>query len=253
MTHGGADVLTLCYHAVSPTWPAVLAVRPETLAAQLRDVVRRGYVGATLTEALERPPARRVVVVTFDDGFRSVLEPARPVLAEVGLPGTVFAVTAFPGSSRPLSWPGVSHWLTTPHAGELTSLSWPELRELADAGWEVGSHTHTHPHLTQTDDETLAGELAGSRAICERELGRPCRTLAYPYGDADGRVVRAAEQAGYAAAAAMPGRFGRPRALIWPRVGVYRRDGLGRFRLKTWPAARLARDTRLVRRLRRKP
>ena len=72
---------------------------------------------------------------------------------------------------------------------ELAVMGWGELARLAEVGWEIGSHTRTHPGLPRLDDEPLRDELEGSRAEVEEHLGRPCRSLAYPYGDLDGRVA----------------------------------------------------------------
>jgi hypothetical protein len=66
------------------------------------------------------------------------------------------------------------------------------LRELADRGWETRSHTRSQPRLTALGDRPLQGELRGSRADCEENLGRPCRPLAFRYSDFDAGVVRAA-------------------------------------------------------------
>jgi peptidoglycan/xylan/chitin deacetylase (PgdA/CDA1 family) len=124
-------------------------------------------------------------------------------------------------------------------------MSWDQLGELAEAGWEIGSHTRTHPHLTTLDDETLREELVRSREEVEQRLGRACPTLAYPYGDHDERVVQAAGAAGYTAAGTLPGRLPRPRPLAWPRVGVYRGDDERRFRLKVSRGMRRLRGSRL--------
>ena len=233
-----ADVLVLCYHAVSERWPADLAVTPGALEEQLTDLVGRGYRGATFREAMESPPARRTVAVTFDDAYRSVAELALPILDRLGLPGTVFVPTDFPGSSGPMAWPGIDGWLGGPHEHELVGLSWPELERLADAGWEVGSHTCSHPRLTRLDGAALARELRESRAECEARIGEPCLSLAYPYGDVDARVAAAARDAGYRFAAGLPeGRYVRD-PLAWPRVGVYAGDSLARFRRQTSPSTR---------------
>jgi peptidoglycan/xylan/chitin deacetylase (PgdA/CDA1 family) len=233
-----SDVLVLCYHAVSERWDADLSVRPEELERQLGMLSRRGYRGATFQRAVSDPPARRTVAVTFDDAYRSVIRLARPILDRLGFPGSVYVPTAFAGSERPLSWPGIDQWTGTEHEHELVPMTWDELRELADAGWEVGSHTRTHPHLTELGDEELASELRDSRAECADAMRRPCETLAYPYGDVDERVVAAARAAGYTQAAALPGRWHEPRPLEWPRVGVYYPDAPWRFRLKASPLAR---------------
>jgi peptidoglycan/xylan/chitin deacetylase (PgdA/CDA1 family) len=236
-----ADVLVLCYHAVSPTWPAPLSVTPDALDRQLARLVDRGYRGATFTEAVLAPPARRTLAVTFDDAFRSVLDAAKPILDRHGLPGTLFVPTDWPGRDEPMRWPGIERWLGTEHEHELRALSWEEIGALAAAGWEIGSHTCSHPHLPRLDDATLAHELDRSRATIERRLGRACTALAYPYGSVDARVERAAATAGYAAAAALPRLLYPPRPLCWPRTGVYHDDTPGRFRLKASPALRRAR------------
>jgi len=232
------DVLVLCYHALSPTWPAQLSTTPERFAAQLGHLQRRGWHATTFLDAVQAPRGRRTLAVTFDDAFRSVATLAKPILDELGWPATLFVPTAYPERAGVLSWPGVDQWHDGPHAEELAVLTWPEISELADAGWEIGSHTRTHPRLTTLDDEALSGELQGSRADCEQRLGRPCPTVAYPYGDVDARVVAAAVDAGYEAAAALPSRFNDDRRHEWPRVGVYNKDGLGRFRLKVWRGRR---------------
>lgn len=90
--------MVLCYHAVSETWPAKIAVKPDQLEEQLRLLLRRGYSGATFTEAATAPANGKLLAVTFDDAFRSVLEYAFPILSRLGLPGTVFVPTSFPGS-----------------------------------------------------------------------------------------------------------------------------------------------------------
>jgi len=235
------DVLVLCYHAVSEDWRAVLSVRPDALERQLESLVRRGYRGATFSQAVTGPTAERTLAVTFDDAFRSVGELAQPILSRLGLPGTVFVPTRFPDSGRPLGWPGMEDWADAPPAGELEALSWSELRELAEGGWEIGSHTRSHPRLTTLQDGELDEELAGSRRECEQRLGRACASIAYPFGDVDARVVQAARAAGYVTGAALPPRAHRVRPLEWPRVGVYPVDDPRRFAVKTSPTVRRVR------------
>jgi peptidoglycan/xylan/chitin deacetylase (PgdA/CDA1 family) len=241
-----SNVLVLCYHAISPDWPADLSVTPERFEEQLELLVRRGYTGATFERALTEPPARRTLAVTFDDAYQSVLELALPIMRRLGLPGSVYVPTDFPGRPGPMAWDGIDRWLGGPHEHELSCLGWEQLGELAEAGWEVGSHTRSHPHLTRLEHGDLAAELEGSRAACEEGLGLPCRSIAYPYGELDDRVVQAARAAGYSVGAALPeGRFPAPVPLDWPRVGVYNGDDLRRFRLKVSPLLRRVRASPL--------
>jgi len=103
------------------------------------------------------------VVVTFDDAYRSVLGVSYPILAQLGLPDTVFVPTRFAGRDEPMPWPGIDEWLGGTHERELYPLGWDELRRLGEAGWEIGSHTVSHPKLTQVDEPTLAPSCASRR------------------------------------------------------------------------------------------
>lgn len=96
------------------------------------------------------------------------------------------------------------------------------LRALDPAVVEIGSHSRSHPQLSQLDDAALDSELRGSKDDLESWLGRPVRHFAYPSGDHDPRVVAAVKRAGYAsawtteprAAAASDDAFRMPRVAI---------------------------------------
>ena len=88
-------------------------------------------------------------------------------------------------------------------------------------------------------------ELVDSKAECEDWLGRPCRSLAYPYGDHDARIVRATRRAGYSAAGTLPGRFEAFDVMQYPRVFVSRADTSLRFAVKTAALTLLARRSAL--------
>ena len=229
--------LLLAYHAVG-SWSPALAIPEPALRAQLSLLRRRGYVGLTAAEAERRRqegtlPAR-AVVVTFDDGFRSVLL-AKPILEELGFPATVFVVTSFVESGAPLRWPGLEQ--------SEESLGWCELELLREAGWEVGSHTATHPLLPDLDDADLERELLDSHATIQKRLGS-CETLSYPYGRADERTFAAAARAGYLAAFTL-GRAHRPdEPLHRPRLGLRTADLGLTLRLRLSTGAALARRSR---------
>lgn len=243
------DLLVLCYHAVSDTWPAPLSVTPEALDHQLATLVARGYRGRRFTEAVIEKPTQPTLVVTFDDGYRSVLEQAKPILDRHGLPGTLFVPTDWPADPRPMRWPGIDRWLGGPFEGELRQLGWDEVRGLAATGWEIGSHTCSHPHLTTLSDGDLDRELTVSRSQIEDRLQAPCTSIAYPYGDIDDRVESATRRAGYVAAAALPHVMYRGRPLRWPRTALYHDDTSSRARLKISPTVRRIRASEPVRRL----
>jgi peptidoglycan/xylan/chitin deacetylase (PgdA/CDA1 family) len=240
------DVMVLCYHAVSPSWAAALSIAPASLDAHVGYLVDRGWRPETFSDAVLGTSPGKVLSVTFDDAFASVKQHALPILRKHGVVATVFAPTAFMEGHANLDWAGVDHWKRTPDATEMRAMDWADLTELVDAGWEVGSHTCTHPHLTQLEGEALARELGESRELCTDRLGRPCRAIAYPYGDMDARVVAAAAAAGYETGARLSRDLRAEGPLKFPRVGIYHPDDWRRFRTKVATPVRRLRATSLA-------
>lgn len=216
------DVLVLCYHGVA-RGSRHGEVTPEALRAQLTHLAARGYRWTTFTDAMLSSEPERFAAITFDDGIASAVEHGLPILEEFGAPGTMFLTVEM------LGWGG-----RVDAAGAA---------RLAERGWEIGSHTMTHPVLTNADDETLESELSQSKRALEQLTGCPCTAVSYPTGRCDERVVAVAESAGYLAGAALEGATAaRPGPLAWPRVGVRGDDGLHVFRLKCSRAVRHARS-----------
>jgi peptidoglycan/xylan/chitin deacetylase (PgdA/CDA1 family) len=234
------DDLVLCYHAVTDGWPHELSVGPDALGEQVESLVRRGYRGVPFSEIGRGDGRVRRLAVTFDDGYVSVHDEALPVLERLGVPGTVFLPTDWVGRAEPMSWDGIADAAAGPHADALRCLTWEQAAALVDRGWEMGSHTCSHPRLTRCDDDALARELRASREVLAGRLGA-CPTIAYPYGDVDARVMEATRAAGYALAGALPARWHRPDPMAWPRVGVWRDDPPWRFRVKASPLVRRVR------------
>ena len=125
------------------------------------------------------PLPKRPVVVSFDDGYLSHYTHAKPVLQELG-------------------WPGVLYLeLKSVGPGGLTE---HQIRSLIKAGWEIDSHTLTHPDLTTLDDAALEHELVESRRELRTRFGVKADFFAYPAGRYDERVKAAVKAAGYKAA-----------------------------------------------------
>lgn len=142
------------------------------------------------------------VTLTFDDGERSVATRALPVLRREGMTAAIFVTTG---------WIGTEGYVTP-----------DDLRELAAAGWTVGTHGVTHRYLSDLDDTSLRDELVQSRDALTLILGRPPRHMALPGGRADDRVALAAREAGYRSlstsqlgrASAKPDPFAMPRLTV---------------------------------------
>ena len=130
-----------------------------------------------LSDSLPRQitPPERSLVITFDDGYRSVYEHAFPVLQRYGMTATVFLATGNGKTKRLPSMDGRS------------MLSWHEIKEMHRSGIAFGGHTLTHPDLTQLRPELAETEVVGGKRIIEDALGSKVDTFAYPFGRYDKR------------------------------------------------------------------
>ncbi len=120
-----------------------------------------------------RPFPARTVGITFDDCYRDNLAAAQ-VMRDHGLPATFFIPTGYVGTTEVFPWDA--------HLPRMANLSWEELRQLTDMGFEVGSHTVTHPDLSRVPLDVVRRELTVSRQELEQRLDRRVRWFAYPFG-----------------------------------------------------------------------
>lgn len=159
-------------------------VTPVEFAAQMQLLHDLGYQTITVTqlarairEGADLP--KRPVVISFDDGQASVYFNAFPIMRAYGYVGTLYLV---------------GNYLDTPQ-----HLSVAQVRELAAAGWEVGSHSLTHADLSVRSD-LLYSEVRLSRLRLEEALGLPVQTFAYPYGRMSDAALNSVRVHGYSAA-----------------------------------------------------
>ena len=174
---------------------------------------------------------RKFLQVTFDDAFKNVVN-GLPVLERLKIPSTVFACADYANDGRPLDVPRLADEAVS-NPEHLATMTWDDLRALAERGVEVGSHTLTHRACPGSPITSLIASFASHGHSIQDQLGRPCRYFAYPWGEHDDRVRTATETAGYEAAFALRGGadWRDPDAL--PRIDIYRNDHLVRATLKT--------------------
>jgi peptidoglycan/xylan/chitin deacetylase (PgdA/CDA1 family) len=175
-----APILT--YHSLDDSG-SVISLRPALFRRHMEVLRERGFQGITLRELLaawdgEAAPSGRPVVLTFDDGLRTAVTEAAPVLREMGFRATVFAVAGRSGGDN--RWPGQAAW--APREDLLTSA---DLRDLARAGWEVGAHGLTHASLDGLGAAARHEEVVTSKSVLEEQIGAEVTAFAYPYGAAD--------------------------------------------------------------------
>ena len=174
----------LVYHALgdpppSEPYPGLYVPRHE-FREEMAWLAAKGYQGVTLDE-VERAWYRggtlpaKPVVITFDNGYPEQVRFAPSVLDSYG-------------------WPGVLFEITKDH------LSPPYIRPIIARGWEVGSHSATHPDLTQLSGAGLAEEVAGSRRFLQRTYHVPSDNFCYPSSIYDSSTIAAVRAAGYVGA-----------------------------------------------------
>jgi peptidoglycan/xylan/chitin deacetylase (PgdA/CDA1 family) len=217
--------LILMYHLVGTVGhdPNQLCVTPGRFAEQMSWLRRHGLRGVSVSALLaahRAGHARRLVGLTFDDGYADIAETAVPVLHEHGFTATVFVL--------PGRFGGVNDW---DEGTPWPLLSRPQIAGLARAGMEIGSHTATHAALADAAPEVLDAEVAGSRHALASLTGQPVRGFAYPYGSVGGPARDAVRHAGYDYACAV-GPAGHPGPYALPRIYAGQADGPARLAAK---------------------
>jgi peptidoglycan/xylan/chitin deacetylase (PgdA/CDA1 family)/GT2 family glycosyltransferase len=189
-------VPVLTYHSISDEPPEAIhrwSVSPGRLRTHLSALRQEGFTGLTVTELLAcyrggRTLPDKPVVLTFDDGYEDFLLEALPALDDAGFSSTLYVS---PGLLR-------DEHSSAERPGRM--LDWHQLGEVADAGVEIGAHSHTHRELDTLSRREAAWEVTHSRQRLRDELGRSVDTFAYPYGYSNRHVRASVEAAGYLAA-----------------------------------------------------
>jgi peptidoglycan/xylan/chitin deacetylase (PgdA/CDA1 family) len=195
--HLQTPVPVLMYHAIGN--PPAGAPYPELFVsapgfrAQMRALARARYHPITLGHLWaawqgRAPLPSRPVVLTFDDGYRGDYYQAMPALHRRGWPAVLNLLVA---NLHRKGW-GLKTWM---------------VRRMVAAGWEVDSHTLTHPDLTTVSNAQLWREVHTSRVVLQHLFHVPVDFFCYPAGAFDPQVEAAVRRAGYLAAMSeLPGR-----------------------------------------------
>jgi peptidoglycan/xylan/chitin deacetylase (PgdA/CDA1 family) len=173
-----------------------LWVSVDMFRGQMSYLKKRGYHPLTFKEVAAEVDAgqslsENAVVLTFDDGYKNNYENGFPILREFGYKAVFYLVTNAVGRDN--------FWHNPSSEIRLPMLSWGEIKEMQDAGMEIGSHTLNHPPLLSLTPDEVRRELVESRDELAARLGQLPLTFANPYGNgADAPAIqKAIENAGY--------------------------------------------------------
>lgn len=193
------QVPILLYHRFGPAALDSMTVTTGAFESHLTYLKSRGYTVVPLRELVEYllkggpPPIHRSVVITVDDGHRSVYSTLFPIVKRYRIPVTLFL---YPSAISNASY----------------ALTWDELREMKDTGlFDFQSHTYWHPDFRKEKkrlksdeyEEFVEMQLKKSKEKLEKELGAKVTMLAWPFGIYDEELIKKAAEAGYVAAFTM--------------------------------------------------
>jgi peptidoglycan/xylan/chitin deacetylase (PgdA/CDA1 family) len=194
---GHEPVRILFYHRIANESPNPWTMSCKSFARQI-DWLRDRYDLVSLSEAQSRIASghnsRPTACITFDDGYADNQKFAIPLLLKLQIPFTYFVSTDF--VTRGISFPH-----DVAHRCPLPVNTWPQLREMASAGVEIGAHTRTHADLgAESSEEEIFREVVGSKSDLEHKLGTAVRYFAFPFGQHNNLsaiVFRIASDAGF--------------------------------------------------------
>ena len=185
-------VPVLVYHNISAQEKGRLSIAARTFDAQIRQLHDEGFHAVGLADFLaftagRRQLPRKSVLLTFDDGYRSFVQYARPILKDYGFGATLFVYSDFIGGG--------------------SALSWQDLKTLTEQGFDVQAHSKSHQNLRRKEGESeaayakrLEAELAFPATLFKKHLGRSSDVLAYPFGEMDDELLPYVGKYGYSAA-----------------------------------------------------
>ena len=172
------SLVVLQYHHISDSTPASTSLSPELFKQHidyLKDNDFKVLALSSVMAAIEKGESlpNKSVVITFDDGYRSVYTNAFPILKQYNFPFTVFVNT------QPITQK-LNQFMT-----------WNELQELIDAGADVGNHSVNHLHLipqhfndeASSKNKLVENEITRAQSTLEKNLSKVIKAFAYPYGE----------------------------------------------------------------------
>jgi len=181
----------ILYHwiAVSPSdgpnYTSPYYVKPEVFEEEMKLLHDWSYTTITtellikaITEGADLP--ERPLIISFDDGHLNNYTTAFPIMKKYGFTGVLYIVANYMGADQ--------------------YMNADQIKEMAAAGWEVGSHTMSHMDLTSLEPERQRHEIVDSREVLQTKLGVPILTFSYPFGRSDNGIIDYTHFAGYLAA-----------------------------------------------------
>jgi len=224
----------LMYHMISEPQTAAevkYACPPRQFEKHMQLLLSKGFKPISI-EAVENyythqiPIPDKSFLITLDDGFEDNYNNAFPILQRYNIPAVIYLATGLLGKTN--------QWMSAPTFSERKMLSWPQIAEMASHGIHFGSHTVSHPRLTELDTENTYNELVQSKQTIEDNLGIECSNFAYPYGLFTEKTRELVQKAGFKTACSTRSGFNNASRdpLMLHRIEVYGNDSVWKLKQK---------------------
>ncbi len=209
------------YHDVS-NYLSPWCISPEVFEEHLQYLSKEEYSTITLDELQEgieqqKETSKKLVVITFDDGRRGVLDHAAPLLRRYRFNATLFIVPSWIDGQNIPSTEQYSPFLT-----------WDNLKKLQQAGMIIGSHTNSHQNLTSLSSEEIEKELIQAELKIKEKLSLQVKHFSYPYGKYNELVIKTVRERYQTATTATRGFSKEP--YLWSRQWVLSTTNFSQFK-----------------------
>lgn len=190
---GNSNIPILCYHNLNPVKPGSMNMTPKKFESQMKWLLDHGFTIIPLQDAVGYLQGKRsslphkAIVVTADDGWKSVYEYMYPIVKKYRFPVTLFIYPQTISEGK-------------------NAMTWDELKELQQTGlFDIQSHTYDHPnfkimkrHLSPEKFENdVKMQMVKSKSILEEKTGKKITLLAWPFGIYNDYLEQQAAKAGY--------------------------------------------------------
>lgn len=220
--------MILAYHRINPWYKEdSLSVNPLSFKKQIDYLVSKNFEFLTMEEYIKfRKNTFKKLILTFDDGFADNFWFALEVIKKFNIKPLIFLIVNFINTD--ILFPRYKD------VGKDRFLTWNEINEMLKYGVEFGSHTLTHPHLTQISHEKAKEEISISKKIIEDKIGKKVKFFCYPYGEFDERIIDFVKSSGYEGAVITPKKYSKFQIteFTMKRVGIYGHNSFFIFKIK---------------------
>ncbi|MBO5145419.1 MAG: polysaccharide deacetylase family protein [Lachnospiraceae bacterium] len=167
----------LAYHSITDQ-DSDISVSIDRFSLQMKYLYEQGFKTITNEQLLQLREGekvlrqRKVVMITFDDGYKDFLDIAVPIMEKYKFSATVFISPELVG--KKIQW--------NKNGPIFSLMNWSDINEVIQRGFEVGNHTLTHVWLKRIDSDNLKREIDGARVILEKRAGKIIKSFCSPYG-----------------------------------------------------------------------